>query len=128
MASPTRLPIMSSLEAQFARHVAWTSDAPLGLTVERAEGPFIELADGRRLIDFISGIAVSSLGHRHPRVVEKRPLGTLDDQDDVGRAGVGGSLLALGRAGREGQEQDDAEDTGGRFHAAEGFLMVNGQW
>ena len=61
---------MSSLEAQFARHLAWTSDGPLGLTVERAEGPFIELADGRRLIDFISGIAVSSLGHRHPRVVE----------------------------------------------------------
>ena len=61
---------MPSLEAQFARHVAWTSDGPLGLTVERAEGPFIELAGGRRLIDFISGIAVSSLGHRHPRVVE----------------------------------------------------------
>ena len=61
---------MSSLEAQFARHVAWTSEEPLGLTVERAEGPFLYLADGRRIIDFISGIAVSSLGHRHPRVVE----------------------------------------------------------
>ena len=61
---------MSSLEAQFARHVAWTSDGPLGLLVERAAGPFLYLADGRRIIDFISGIAVSSLGHRHPRVVE----------------------------------------------------------
>ena len=61
---------MSSLAADFARHVAWTSDGPLGLTVERAEGPFLYLADGRRIIDFISGIAVSSLGHRHPRVVE----------------------------------------------------------
>jgi acetylornithine/succinyldiaminopimelate/putrescine aminotransferase len=61
---------MASLDAQFARHVAWTSDAPLGLTVERADGPFLYLADGRRLIDFISGIAVSSVGHRHPRVVE----------------------------------------------------------
>ncbi|MFB3130967.1 MAG: aspartate aminotransferase family protein [Rhodothermales bacterium] len=61
---------MSSLEAQFARHVAWTSEEPLGLTVERAEGPFLYLTDGRRIIDFISGIAVSSLGHRHPRVVE----------------------------------------------------------
>ncbi len=57
-------------EEQFARHVAWTSDTPLGLTVDRAEGPFIYLTGGRRLIDFISGIAVSSLGHRHPRVVE----------------------------------------------------------
>ncbi|MCH8961767.1 MAG: aminotransferase class III-fold pyridoxal phosphate-dependent enzyme, partial [Bacteroidetes bacterium] len=61
---------MSSLDAQFARHVAWTSEEPLGLMVERAEGPFLYLADGRRIIDFISGIAVSSLGHRHPRVVE----------------------------------------------------------
>ncbi len=61
---------MSSLAADFARHVAWTSDGPLGLIVERAEGPFLYLADGRRIIDFISGIAVSSLGHRHPRVVE----------------------------------------------------------
>ncbi len=61
---------MSSLDADFARHVAWTSEEPLGLTVERAEGPFLYLADGRRIIDFISGIAVSSLGHRHPRVVE----------------------------------------------------------
>ncbi len=59
-----------SLEEQFARHVAWTSEAPLGLVVERAEGPFLFLKDGRRLVDFISGIAVSSLGHRHPRVVE----------------------------------------------------------
>ena len=55
---------------RFARHVAWTSDAPLGLVVERADGPFLTLSDGRRLIDFISGIAVSSLGHRHPAVVK----------------------------------------------------------
>ncbi len=61
---------MSTLHQQFAEHVAWTSDAPLGLTVERAEGPFLHLDDGRRVIDLISGIAVSSLGHRHPRVVE----------------------------------------------------------
>lgn len=61
---------MPTLHQQFADHVAWTSDEPLGLVVERAEGPFIYLDDGRRVIDLISGIAVSSLGHRHPRVVE----------------------------------------------------------
>ncbi len=53
----------------FSRHVAWTSDEPLGLEVEFAEGPYIYLKDGRRIIDLISGIAVSSLGHRHPEVV-----------------------------------------------------------
>ena len=57
------------MNADFVRHLAWTSDHPLGLEIERAEGPFIVLTDGRRLIDFISGIAVSSLGHRHPSVL-----------------------------------------------------------
>ncbi len=61
---------MRSIDADFARHVAWTSNHPLGLEVERAEGPFLYLSDGRRIIDFISGIAVSSLGHGHPRVID----------------------------------------------------------
>jgi acetylornithine/N-succinyldiaminopimelate aminotransferase len=62
--------MIDPLLERFGRHVAWTSDSPLGLVVERADGPYIELSDGRRLIDFISGIAVSSVGHRHPRVIE----------------------------------------------------------
>lgn len=55
---------------KFLRHIAQTSDAPIGLEVDRAEGPFIFTKDGKRFVDFISGIAVSSLGHRHPKVVE----------------------------------------------------------
>ncbi len=62
---------MGFLRERFARHVAWTSDSPLGLAVERAYGPYIELDNGHRLIDFISGIAVSSIGHRHPRVLSE---------------------------------------------------------
>ena len=58
------------MKADFAPHLAWTSDHPLGYEVERAEGPFLFLTNRRRLIDFISGIAVSSLGHRHPKVLE----------------------------------------------------------
>lgn len=42
----------------------------MGLEVSHAEGPFIYTTDGRRFTDFISGIAVSSLGHRHPKVVQ----------------------------------------------------------
>ena len=61
---------MHNSPASLPAHIAWTSETPLGLVVDRAEGPFIELAGGRRLIDFISGIAVSSLGHRHRRVVK----------------------------------------------------------
>jgi len=54
----------------FKRFVAQTSDAPIGLEIQRAEGPFLFTVDGRRIIDFISGIAVSSLGHGHPAVIE----------------------------------------------------------
>ncbi len=59
----------TQLSRDFKQHIAWTSDTPLGLVVESASGPFIHLADGKRLIDFISGIAVSSIGHRHPHVL-----------------------------------------------------------
>jgi len=59
-----------SIKDSFYEHVAQTSDAPMGLEIERAEGPFIYTTDGNKYIDFISGIAVSSLGHRHPKVVE----------------------------------------------------------
>ncbi len=53
----------------FYRHVAQTSDAPMGLEIVSAEGVFLRTRDGREIIDFISGIAVSSLGHGHPEVV-----------------------------------------------------------
>ncbi|TVQ68908.1 MAG: aspartate aminotransferase family protein [Balneolaceae bacterium] len=53
----------------FYRHVAQTSDAPMGLEIVSADGVFLRTRDGREIIDFISGIAVSSLGHGHPEVV-----------------------------------------------------------
>jgi acetylornithine/succinyldiaminopimelate/putrescine aminotransferase len=40
------------------------------LDVERAEGVYLYDANGKAYLDLISGIGVSSLGHRHPRVVE----------------------------------------------------------
>lgn len=59
----------SSFKESFYDHIAQTSDTPMGLEVESAEGSFIYTTDGRQFVDFISGIAVSSLGHRHPSVV-----------------------------------------------------------
>jgi acetylornithine/N-succinyldiaminopimelate aminotransferase len=55
--------------ASFYRHIAQTSDQPMGLEVDRAEGCYIHTKDGRSYLDLISGIAVSSLGHRHPNVI-----------------------------------------------------------
>jgi 4-aminobutyrate aminotransferase len=40
-----------------------------GLVVARAEGSWIEDADGRRLLDFAGGIACQNLGHGHAAVV-----------------------------------------------------------
>ncbi len=41
-----------------------------GLVVDRAEGSEVWDVDGRRYIDFMAGIGVLNVGHRHPRVVE----------------------------------------------------------
>ena len=54
----------------FLRHLAQTSDFPLALQIERAEGVFLYDTDGHAYLDLISGIGVSNVGHRHPRVVE----------------------------------------------------------
>ncbi|MDV6227006.1 aspartate aminotransferase family protein [Nitratireductor aquimarinus] len=40
------------------------------LAFERGEGCWIETADGERYLDFAAGIAVNSLGHAHPHLVE----------------------------------------------------------
>ena len=40
------------------------------LAFERGEGAYIYSADGTRYLDFGAGIAVSSLGHAHPHLVE----------------------------------------------------------
>lgn len=53
----------------FLKHLAQTSDFPLGLEIERAEGIYMYDVQGKRYADLISGIGVSNVGHRHPRVV-----------------------------------------------------------
>ena len=66
---------MPSERQLFLKHVAQTSDFPLMLDIERAEGVFLYDKDGKRYFDLISGIGVSNVGHRHPRVIEaiKKP-------------------------------------------------------
>jgi acetylornithine/N-succinyldiaminopimelate aminotransferase len=53
----------------FLKHLAQTSNFPLGLEIERAEGVYMYDVQGKRYADLISGIGVSNVGHRHPRVV-----------------------------------------------------------
>ncbi len=54
----------------FLEKQAQTTPFPIGLEVEKAEGVYIYDTSGNRYFDFISGIAVTNIGHRHPKVVE----------------------------------------------------------
>ena len=54
----------------FFRHLAQTSSFPLAMEIVKAEGLYLYGPDGQRYLDLISGISVSAIGHRHPRVVE----------------------------------------------------------
>lgn len=61
---------MSSQRELFFRHLALPSRKPLALEIERAEGIYLYDRYGKRYIDLVSGIAVSNIGHRHPRVIK----------------------------------------------------------
>ncbi len=61
---------MSTLRQRFLQHIAQTSDIPMMLEIERAEGSFLFDRSGKKYLDLIAGISVSVLGHRHPAVVE----------------------------------------------------------
>jgi len=54
----------------FLKNVAQTSDFPLLLEIERAEGVYMYGKDGKPYMDLISGIGVSNVGHRHPKVTQ----------------------------------------------------------
>ena len=59
-----------SLRSMFLQHVAQTSPFPPMLEIEQAEGVYITDTAGKQYIDFISGISVCNIGHRHPKVVQ----------------------------------------------------------
>lgn len=54
----------------FLANLAQTTDFPLLIEIERAEGIWLYGPAGEKYIDLISGIGVSNVGHRHPKVLE----------------------------------------------------------
>ena len=62
---------MSLHRKWFYDHVAQTSEFALGLEVHRAEGIYIYDTSEKKYYDLNSGISVSSLGHRHPHVINR---------------------------------------------------------
>lgn len=61
---------MLSNRQLFLDHLAPTSDAPLLLEIESAEGIHLTDVNGKKYIDLIAGIGVSNVGHRHPKVID----------------------------------------------------------
>lgn len=53
----------------FLAHLAQTTDFPLMIEVEKAEGIYLFGPNGVKYLDLISGIGVSNVGHRHPKVL-----------------------------------------------------------
>lgn len=60
---------MPNMRQLFLKNLAQTSAFPLMLEIDRAEGMYLYDAEGKAYLDLIAGIGVSSLGHRHPKVV-----------------------------------------------------------
>ncbi|MGB4928759.1 MAG: aspartate aminotransferase family protein, partial [Chitinophagales bacterium] len=53
---------------QFLQHIAQTSQSPLMLEIEHADGCWLFDANGKKYLDLISGIAVSNVGHNNAEV------------------------------------------------------------
>lgn len=53
----------------FLQHLAQTNNHPFLISIERAEGIYLYSPEGKRYTDLISGISVSNIGHRHPKVI-----------------------------------------------------------
>lgn len=59
-----------NLRDDFFEFQAQTSPQPIGVEVSHAEGVFVYDRSGKAYLDFVSGIAVTNVGHRHPKVME----------------------------------------------------------
>ena len=46
------------------------SYARVDIAFERGDGAYLYTGDGRRFLDFASGVAVTALGHNHPHLME----------------------------------------------------------
>lgn len=58
-----------SAKDDFFKYQAQTTPFPIGVEVSHAEGSFIYDISGKAYADMVSGIAVTNVGHRHPKVI-----------------------------------------------------------
>ncbi|MGB0391161.1 MAG: aspartate aminotransferase family protein [Salibacteraceae bacterium] len=60
---------MSEPKDIFYKNLAQTTPFPIGIEIEKAKGSWLYGTDGQKWLDMISGVAVSNIGHNHPKVV-----------------------------------------------------------
>lgn len=60
---------MSTLREIYFRHMGLPSRRPMAIEVDHAEGIYFYDSKGKRYTDLVSGVAVSNVGHRHPKVL-----------------------------------------------------------
>ena len=60
---------MTASRQDFLEFICQTSPQPIGLEIDHAAGSYLYTKDGKRYLDFISGIGVANIGHAHPKVV-----------------------------------------------------------
>ena len=56
------------LKEDFLTYQAKTTPHPLGIAVAKAKGVYITDTQGKKYLDFVSGVSACSLGHCHPKV------------------------------------------------------------
>ena len=61
---------MSNYRQLFLQHLGQTSKSPMLLEIKKAEGVYLFGPSGEKYMDLISGVSVSNVGHRHPKVVK----------------------------------------------------------
>lgn len=61
---------MLSIRELFTKHQAQTSEAPLSIRFKNSEGVYLIDENGKKYIDFISGIGVSNYGHGNVKIIE----------------------------------------------------------
>lgn len=54
----------------YYQHLAVPANVPEALEIVKAEGIYLYTDKGEKYVDLVSGVSVSNLGHRHPKVVE----------------------------------------------------------
>lgn len=64
-------------ESDFIQNLGQTNQHPYLIEVDRAEGIYIYDKTGKAYMDMIAGVAVTNIGHKHPKVVQ-----ALKDQID----------------------------------------------